>query len=151
MEEVGLRYPPLMEPTVDARDADRGIRHAAWRYLAHIEGSATALPTPDTWRPDGYERLLLAAVWGRQAGRAHAHAAPLREAVGELPPARTPGMLLAQSMLLGRFDAPGAGLSVLLGGLGDALTGTGPVARVVTLVTAGHEDLAGGGPLIRTQ
>ncbi|MGW8888105.1 glycosyltransferase [Streptomyces sp. NPDC055749] len=171
-QACGLRPLEPAEAAGPARDADRGVRHAAWRYLAHIEDGATALPAPGAWKPgggggaytnrgvggqddDAYERLLLAAVWGRQMGRAHRYAAPLREVVRALPSATGKGILLAQSMLLGRFDAPGAGLSgglsVLLGGLGDALTGTEPVARVVTLVTAGREDLASGGPLIRCQ
>lgn len=167
-----------------ALDADRGFRHAAWRYLAYIEDGFTALPAPADLRqgspapigeprtrgnsvlgeagppggaggprPHSYERLLLAAAWARQLGRDHRYAAPLREAVSELPAATRQGMLLAQSMLLGRFDAPGAGLSgglgVLLGGLGDALAGTETVAQVVTLVTAGAEELSDGGMLVR--
>ncbi|MEU8677734.1 hypothetical protein [Streptomyces sp. NPDC048560] len=166
-QACGLRPLEPAEAVGPARDTDRGVRHAAWRYLAHIEGGATALPAPSACKPgatggagtnrgaggqddDAYERLMLAAVWARQMGREHEYAAPLREVVRPLPSATGQGILVAQSMLLGRLDAPGAGLS---GGLsvllGDALTGTEPVARVVTLVTAGHEDLAAGGPLIR--
>lgn len=120
----------------------RRLRHAAWRYLAGIADGEYGLPAPDAVARDPYERLLLALAWQRRAGSSHPYAAPVRQALAGLPAVRTGGLQVVQSMLLGRLDTPGAGLSgglsVLLGSLGDALTGTGGVARVITLVTTDH-------------
>lgn len=106
---------------------DRTVRHAAWRYLHLLPDGPARLPDPSA-AEDVYERLLI------------------------MPPTvpidwddTRPGKLIAQTMLLGRLDRPGeglsGGLSVLLGGLGDRLAVTEGVAGVVTLVAAGHDDL----------
>ncbi|MFF5497665.1 glycosyltransferase [Streptomyces aquilus] len=111
------------------RHPDRAVRHAAWRYLHQLPGGTTHLPAPSA-ASDAYERLLLdppTPVLGP------------REGEGE-------GRVVAQTMLLGGLDTPGQGLSggmaVLLGGLGDTLAETEGIAGVITVVTAGHEDLA---------
>lgn len=107
----------------------RAVRHSAWRYLRQLPGGPAHLPGPSE-AGDVYERLLLAPP------------------VPVLGPERDgpAGRLVAQSMLLGGLDTPGQGLSgglaVLLGGLGDRLAATDGIAGVITVVTAGHEDLA---------
>ncbi|MFD5816710.1 glycosyltransferase family 4 protein [Streptomyces sp. NPDC127038] len=106
---------------------DRAARHAAWRYLYLLPDGPARLPDPSV-AEDVYERLLIAPP-----------AVPI-----DWDDAR-PGKLVAQTMLLGRLDRPGeglsGGLSVLLGGLGDRLAVTEGIAGVVTLVAAGHDDL----------
>ncbi|MDH6455520.1 D-inositol-3-phosphate glycosyltransferase [Streptomyces sp. SAI-119] len=133
---VGTGLAPLTtaEAAPAGRHADRAVRHAAWRYLHQLPGGTAHLPAPST-ASDAYERLLLdppTPVLGPQAGE--------RE-----------GRLVAQTMLLGGLDTPGQGLSggmaVLLGGLGDRLAETEGIAGVITVVTAGHEDLAADGRL----
>ncbi|WP_020139768.1 glycosyltransferase family 4 protein [Streptomyces sp. 351MFTsu5.1] len=117
-----------------ARHADRAVRHAAWRYLHRLPGGTAHLPAPST-AGDAYERLLLdpptPELGPREGGR--------------------DGRVVAQTMLLGGLDTPGQGLSggmaVLLGGLGDRLAETEGIAGVITVVTAGHEDLAADGRL----
>lgn len=113
-----------------AHTHDRAVRHAAWRLLATYDGplilpGADADTPPRSRSADVYERLLREAL--------QAPATP--EARG-----LRPGMLVAQSMLMGRLDRPGEGLSgglgVLLGSLGDALAETDHVAGVLTVVTA---------------
>ncbi|MEU3461241.1 glycosyltransferase [Streptomyces sp. NPDC006733] len=128
---AALQLQPLQpHEAVDlAQHGDRATRHASWRYLAGLPHGAHFLP-PAARARDPYERLLL----DRDAG-------PVLPAA-----AHRPGLLVAQSMLLGALDRPGeglsGGLSVLLSGLGDALAATGKVAAVVTVVTACRQDLA---------
>ncbi|MGW3866647.1 glycosyltransferase family 4 protein, partial [Streptomyces sp. NPDC005047] len=59
---------------------------------------------------------------------------------------REPGLLVAQSMLLGGLDTPGqgqsGGLSVFLGALGDGLVDADGIAGVLTVVTAGYSEEA---------
>ncbi|MEU1295575.1 glycosyltransferase family 4 protein [Streptomyces sp. NPDC005840] len=107
---------------------DRAARHSAWRYLHGVPGGAARLPDPSR-AGDVYERLLLA---------------PPVPVLG--PWSDREGSLVVQTMLLGRLDTPGQGLSgglaVLLRGLGDRLAVTDRIAGVITVVTAGHDDLA---------
>ncbi|MGX1372864.1 D-inositol-3-phosphate glycosyltransferase [Streptomyces canus] len=134
-EATGLAPLTPAEASPAGRSTDRAVRHAAWRYLHRIPGGTAHLPAPST-ASDTYERLLLdppTPLLGLQGGG--------RE-----------GRLVAQTMLLGGLDTPGQGLSggmaVLLGGLGDTLAETEGIAGVITVVTAGHEDLAADGPLV---
>ncbi|MFJ9724894.1 glycosyltransferase family 4 protein [Streptomyces sp. NPDC101209] len=131
----GLRPFTPVEGASLARDTThRAVRHAAWRYLHQLPGGRAHLPGT-SHAEDAYEHLLLAppapalGPWGEE------HA----------------GRLVAQSMLLGGLDTPGQGMSgglaVLLGGLGDRLAETDGIAGVITVVTAGHEDLAADGRL----
>ncbi|MET9390859.1 glycosyltransferase family 4 protein [Streptomyces sp. NPDC006624] len=126
-EAAGLRPLGAAEAADTAAASGRAARHALWRYLHRLPDGPAHLP-PVSEARDVYERLLL----------------------GPLPSAALTGwpdsgLVVAQSMLLGRLDRPGegasGGLSVLLGGLGDALAGTGEVGAVVTVVLAGREDL----------
>ncbi|MFC8450231.1 hypothetical protein [Kitasatospora sp. NPDC057223] len=134
-----------------ARATDRARRHAVWRYLSGIPRGADALPTAAPRTADRYEALLLAAAWEQAMPGAPAGEV-FRQAVRPLPATAPGGLVVAQSMLLGRLDEPGAGFSggmgVLLGGLGDALARTDRVARVLTLVSAGPDDLGHGRPLV---
>ncbi|MFF0201420.1 glycosyltransferase family 4 protein [Streptomyces sp. NPDC005017] len=113
----------------------RTARHALWRYLHRLPDGAALLPALDT-AADPYERLLLA---------------PPDTLTEEYWPAT--GILVAQTMLHGDLDTPGqgpsGGLSVLLGGLGDRLARVDGVAGVVTVVTAGPDDLARDPRLLR--
>ncbi|WP_051804471.1 glycosyltransferase family 4 protein [Streptomyces griseus] len=116
----------------------RRTRHAAWRLLRATGGQALV---PDVRTAgDAYERALLALL-GRDPSADRDRAEP------------PPGVVVAQSMLLGRLDRPGEGMSgglgVLLGSLGDALAGTGPVARVLTVVTACTPELEADPVLLR--
>ncbi|MFG2837712.1 glycosyltransferase [Streptomyces zaomyceticus] len=81
---------------------------------------------------DIYEHLLLDTLRDK----------PLAGARHALPHA---GLFVAQSMLMGRFDRPGeglsGGLSVLLDSVGEALASTAGVAGVLTVVTACRPDL----------
>ncbi|MGW6542338.1 glycosyltransferase family 4 protein [Streptomyces massasporeus] len=125
-EAAGLRPLGAAEAADAAARAGRTARHALWRHLHRLPDGPAHLP-PASEARDIHERLLLAP----------------------LPPAPTgwpdDGLVVAQTMLLGRLDRPGegasGGLSVLLGGLGDALAGTGEVGAVVTVVLAGRDDL----------
>ncbi|WP_405009800.1 glycosyltransferase [Kitasatospora sp. NBC_01539] len=150
-ETGGLRPLTAAECAARARSADRAERHAVWRYLSGTPHGAEVLPRVALRPADHYEGLLLAAAWQRAVPGAAAGEA-FRRAVRPLPDAAGRGLTVAQSMLLGRLDEPGAGpsggMSVLLGGLGDALTRTGRVARVLTLVTSGPEHLGAGRPLV---
>ncbi|MFF8413390.1 glycosyltransferase [Streptomyces omiyaensis] len=107
----------------------RRVRHAAWRLLAAM-GEHSLIPGVHV-AGDAYERALLAALGGKPP-------------IGPDPTGTRPGLLVAQSMLMGHLDRPGEGMSgglgVLLGSLGDALADTEAVAGVLTVVTA---DLAG--------
>ncbi|MFJ6940459.1 glycosyltransferase [Streptomyces sp. NPDC101132] len=129
----GLRPLTAVESASLARTTThRAVRHSAWRYLRQLPGGPGHLPRPAE-AGDAYERLLLAPpvpVFGPDGqGRA--------------------GRLVAQSMLLGGLDTPGQGMSgglaVLLGGLGDRLAATDGISGVITVVTAGYEDLAADG------
>ncbi|MFF9287584.1 glycosyltransferase family 4 protein [Streptomyces griseosporeus] len=127
-ETTELRPVGAADAAALAAEGDRGLRLAAWRYLhRHPEGSAH-LPHADA-AADVYERLLLSPA-PPQSGTV-----PLR-----------PGLVIAQAMLVGALDTPGqgqsGGLSVLLGGLGDHIAAHRDVAAVITLVPAGHDDLA---------
>ncbi|MFE2422685.1 glycosyltransferase family 4 protein [Streptomyces hokutonensis] len=106
----------------------RAVRHSAWRYLHQMPGGSAHLPDPGR-AADAYERLLLA---------------PPVPVLG--PDKDGPsGQVVAQTMLLGRLDSPGQGMSgglaVLLGDLGDRLAETDGIAGVITVVAAGHDDL----------
>ncbi len=119
------------DAVVEGAEHDRALRHAGWRYLAR-HGGTSAIERAE----DPYERVLAAVCRARPAD------APLWTA----PRARREGLVVAQSMLLGSFDQPGAGasggLTVLLRHLGAALPHQDGIARVVTLTPAGHDDLA---------
>ncbi|MFJ3501649.1 glycosyltransferase [Streptomyces sp. NPDC090135] len=110
---------------------DRRVAHAARRLLATY-ACAPPAPAGRGGPADAYELLLLDALENRPLGGAGITG--LR-----------PGVFVAQSMLMGRFDRPGeglsGGLSVLLGSLGDALARTDGIAAVVTVVTACRPEL----------
>ncbi|KAA6210988.1 glycosyltransferase [Streptomyces filamentosus] len=135
---AGLR--PLTRPELRAAATAPGrrTRHAAWRLL-RATGGRSLIPDVRT-AGDAYERALLALL-GRDPSADRVRAAPRR------------GVVVAQSMLLGRLDRPGEGMSgglgVLLGSLGDALAGTAPVARVLTVVTACTPELEADPVLLR--
>ncbi|WP_406209417.1 glycosyltransferase family 1 protein [Kitasatospora sp. NBC_01560] len=112
--------------------------HALWRYLSGLPGGGLVRHAPGPGG-DAYERLLLAACAeracpGSPAGRR------FRAAFADLAVGVRGAPVVAQSMLQGRLEEPGAGLSggmsVLLTGLGEALTAGARVARVLTLTTA---------------
>ncbi len=133
---AGLRPLTADEAAVSAAASPtREARHALWRYLHMLPGGRSRLLGTATAR-DGYERLLLN---------------PPVDLAGVNT--RPGGLLIAQSMLLGSLDRPGhgqsGGLSVLLAGLGDSLASTSKAAGVVTIVTAGHRDLAEDQELVR--
>ncbi|GAA2778742.1 glycosyltransferase [Streptomyces showdoensis] len=131
---------PLTRPELrEAASAPgRQRRHAAWRLLA-ATGGRSLIPDVGT-AGDAYERTLLTLL-GRNPPAERVRGGPRR------------GIVVAQSMLLGRLDRPGEGMSgglgVLLSSLGDALAGTGPVARVLTVVTACTPELAADPVLLR--
>ncbi|MEU2548732.1 glycosyltransferase family 4 protein [Streptomyces roseolus] len=136
---AGLRPLPGDRVLRLALGDSRRVRHAAWRLLARYgrrgEDLLRAVEAVDV-----YESLLLETL--RRGPRAEAPCA--------LPPS---GLIVAQSMLLGRFDRPGEGLSgglgVLLDSLGEALAATDGVAGVLTVVTACRPDLADDRVLLR--
>ncbi|MEV6832875.1 glycosyltransferase family 4 protein [Amycolatopsis sp. NPDC051102] len=115
----------------EGAEHDRALRHAGWRYLAR-HGAALRQERAE----DPYERALAAIC------RATPADAPLWTVA---PPERR-GLVVAQSMLLGSFDQPGAGasggLTVLLRHLATALPRHDGIARVVTVTLAGHDELA---------
>ncbi|MFF6873648.1 glycosyltransferase [Streptomyces sp. NPDC012450] len=128
---TGLRPLPPPELLRLANGHDRRVAHAARRLLAtYGRGRAHGAGGGDP--ADAYERVLLEAL-----GR--------RPLTGSGITGPRPGLFVAQSMLMGRFDRPGeglsGGLSVLLGSLGDALARTDGVAAIVTLVTACRPEL----------
>ncbi|MEU7786187.1 glycosyltransferase [Amycolatopsis sp. NPDC049159] len=140
-ERHGFRCVPVAE-VLDAGPRDRGGRHAAWRYLSQCDATpeaTEALSAAHAGAEDDYERLLSAVCLARQSG--HGHRSPL----WTVPPPDRGGLTVAQSMLLGSFDQPGAGasggLTVLLRHLGSALPRHPGIARVVTLTLAGHDQL----------
>ncbi len=127
---------PAEGAALGQRSARRAVRHSAWRYLHQIPGGSAHLPDPGR-AADAYERLLLT---------------PPVPALG--PDKDGPlGLVVAQTMLLGRLDSPGQGMSgglaVLLGDLGDQLAETDGIAGVITVVTGRHEDLAEDPGLVR--
>ncbi|MEC3976411.1 glycosyltransferase family 4 protein [Amycolatopsis sp. H20-H5] len=133
-------------------DSDRVARHAAWRYLSGRPGDpgARALLVKHRSRTaDRYEQLLLTAALHRLGANPSATHPLWPEPVA--PPAG-PGCTVAQPMLLGLPDRPGAGasggLGVLLLSLGDALTEVDSVARVVTIVLCPSTRLATLGTLV---
>lgn len=127
------RLRPLTEAQLLALSVGRhrAVRHAAWRLIAAYD-RIHLLPTRAEHQEDPYERLLKGALRNVPLQGADAVALP-------------PGILVAQSMLVGQLDRPGeglsGGLSVLLGSLGDALAQTGRVAGVITVVTASRPEL----------
>ncbi|MFE9423713.1 glycosyltransferase [Kitasatospora sp. NPDC006697] len=138
----GLR-PLSPAEAVGRAPAGRRAAHALWRYLSGLPGGVALLPDPDR-RSDGYEQLLLSACAhrsdpGAPSGRR------FRTAFAALAAPRPRPLVVAQSMLLGRIEEPGAGLSggmsVLLTGLGEALTADARIARVLTLTTARPDEV----------
>ncbi|MGW0119888.1 glycosyltransferase family 4 protein [Streptomyces sp. NPDC003327] len=131
---------PLTHPELRAAATSSGrrTRHAAWRLLS-ATGGQSLVPGVRT-AEDAYERTLLALL-GRSRSADRTRDEPRH------------GVVVAQSMLLGRLDRPGEGMSgglgVLLGSLGDALAGTGTVARVLTVVTACTPELEADPVLLR--
>ncbi|MFJ9523189.1 glycosyltransferase [Kitasatospora sp. NPDC101801] len=123
------------------------VRQAAWRYLSGLRGGARVLPVSHGRSSGCYEALLLSAAWQR-AAPGHPAGAGYRLAVAGLPAAPAEGIVVAQSMMLGRLEEPGVGasggMSVLLGALGDALAATGEIARVLTLAPGCGGDLGQG-------
>ncbi|MEU8516406.1 glycosyltransferase family 4 protein [Kitasatospora sp. NPDC048722] len=127
---------------VDLQPTGRPQRHALWRYLSGVPGGDLVLPSPDT-ALDAYERLLLAACYERVHPGAPA-GQRFRVAFDSLAEPFEAYPVVAQSMLLGRLEEPGAGLSggmsVLLTALGGALTTHARAARVLTLTAARPAD-----------
>ncbi|MEV7674624.1 glycosyltransferase family 4 protein [Streptomyces sp. NPDC088752] len=134
-----LRPLPPLELLRFASGHGRRVAHAARRLLATY-GHRPSLATVGHDPADAYERLLLDALEQR----------PL---TGTGTAGGRPGLFVAQSMLMGRFDRPGEGLSgglgVLLGSLGDALARTDGIAAVVTMVTACRPELEEDPTLLR--
>ncbi|WP_051767799.1 glycosyltransferase [Amycolatopsis vancoresmycina] len=140
-ERHGLRCLPVGAVLASGLD-DRRYRHAAWRYLSQCGGrpAATgALTAAHERAEDPYEHVLTAVCLARQDETAAS--SPL----WTCPPADRPGLTVAQSMLLGSFDQPGAGasggLTVLLRHLGAELPRHEGIARVVTVTLLGHDRL----------
>ncbi|MFE1345679.1 glycosyltransferase family 4 protein [Streptomyces sp. NPDC058757] len=136
---AGLRPVPGDGVLRLAAGGSRKVRHAAWRLLARYGGPGenrlrTAEPA------DAYERLLLEAL--RHGPRPWLRCSP-----------PSSGLFVAQSMLMGRFDRPGeglsGGLSVLLESVGEALASTDGIAGVLTVVTACRPDLEDDPVLLR--
>ncbi|MFJ8046021.1 glycosyltransferase [Kitasatospora sp. NPDC096147] len=146
-EEQALTPLTATECAAHAHGEDVRVRQAAWRYLSGVPDGADALPRARSAPCDPAEALLLAAAWER-AEPGHPRGAGFRHAVAGLPAAHPAGVVVAQTMLLGRLEEPGAGtsggMSVLVAALGDALTATVPVSRVLTLAPASGRDLAQG-------
>ncbi|MGW1514833.1 glycosyltransferase family 4 protein [Streptomyces sp. NPDC002394] len=137
-EAAALRPLTRTELRAAASAPGRRTRHAAWRLLS-ATGGQSLIPDVRT-AGDAYERTLLTLL-----GRG-----PSADRVRDEP---RHGIVVAQSMLLGRLDRPGEGMSgglgVLLSSLGDALAGTEPVARVLTVVTACTPELEADPVLLR--
>ncbi|MER5967241.1 glycosyltransferase [Streptomyces sp. NPDC002057] len=136
---VDLRPLPVDSVLRLAHGGSRRVRHAAWRLLARYgrrgESRLRAVQPVDT-----YERLLWETLRHEPPGGAGC----------SLP---SSGLLVAQSMLMGRFDRPGeglsGGLSVLLDSVGAALASTDGIAGVLTVVTACRPDLEDDRVLLR--
>lgn len=136
---VGLRPLPGDGVLRLAREGSRRVRHAAWLLLARY-GRRWGKRLRSVEPADAYERLLLEALCHEpRTGARH--------------PLPSSGLLVAQSMLMGRFDRPGeglsGGLSVLLDSVGEALASTDGIAGVLTVVTACRPDLEADPVLLR--
>ncbi|WP_345289873.1 hypothetical protein [Kitasatospora albolonga] len=131
-ESHGLSPLTAAECAAAAHSRDRPVRQAAWRYLSGLRDGAAVLPERSRTPADRHEALLLSAAWHRSAP-GHPAGEEFRRAVEGLPAVRPAGTVVAQSMMLGRLEEPGAGpsggMSVLVRALGDALTATGRIAR----------------------
>ncbi|MFE3504589.1 glycosyltransferase [Kitasatospora sp. NPDC059160] len=128
---------------VELRPMGRTLRHALWRYLSGVAGGGLGLPPHPAEARDAYEQLLLAGCWERVLPGASA-GQRFRTAFGPLTEPFTASPVVAQSMLLGRLEEPGAGLSggmsVLLTALAEALSAHARTARVLTLTAAQPDD-----------
>lgn len=136
---VGLRPLPGDGVLRLAREGSRRVRHAAWLLLARY-GRRWGKRLRSVEPADAYERLLLEALCHEpRTGARH--------------PLPSSGLLVAQSMVMGRFDRPGeglsGGLSVLLDSVGEALASTDGIAGVLTVVTACRPDLEADPVLLR--
>ncbi|MCD0480874.1 glycosyltransferase family 4 protein [Streptacidiphilus sp. ASG 303] len=153
LRPLGPAEARLLAPAQGGTPADRALRHAVWRYLSGLPAGAAHLPDPALHEDDPYERLLLAAAACRRAARPGAPGSALRTALPAAPPPAG-GAVVAQSMLLGRLDTPGqglsGGLSVLLSSLGDTLARTPGIGLALTLVAADRTALAADPVLLRT-
>ncbi|WP_410618739.1 glycosyltransferase family 4 protein [Amycolatopsis sp. cmx-8-4] len=141
-ERHALRCFPVPE-VVAGVDGDRGYRHAAMRYLSQCAGdpaAAEAIASIRERTDDPYDGVLASICSARLAD------VPTDSPLWTVPPPDRPGLTVAQSMLLGSFDHPGAGasggLTVLLRHLGHALPRRPGIARVVTLTLLGRDRLA---------
>ncbi|WP_369185605.1 glycosyltransferase [Streptomyces sp. Y1] len=136
LRPLSLREAAALDPV------GREQAHALWRYLSGIPGAGPVLPGADEAR-DGYEGLLLSAC-AERARPGSPSGRRFRAAFAALAEPSRGSPVVAQSMLQGRLEEPGAGLSggmsVLLTGLGEALTAGAGVARVLTLTTARAEE-----------
>ncbi|SEP53944.1 glycosyltransferase family 4 protein [Amycolatopsis saalfeldensis] len=139
-----------IDDVTDAATDSRHHRHAAVRYLSSRCAEPAAIAALEGFHAsagNGYDRLL-AAVALAGTGRPVIESAvwPPRRPVGP------GGLTIAQSMLLGPADRPGAGasggLTVLLRGLGDALGRQPGIGRVLTLVLCPAPRLEPGSPLV---
>ncbi|WP_370961596.1 glycosyltransferase family 4 protein [Amycolatopsis sp. cg9] len=137
-ERHGLHCLPV--GAVAGAPADRGYRHAAWRYLSQLGDSPEAagiLAAAHAGAADPFDHALSAVCLARQSGQG------FESPLWTIPAADRGGLTVAQSMLLGSFDQPGAGasggLTVLLRHLGSALSRHDGIARVVTLTLAGQD------------
>ncbi|MEU0797708.1 glycosyltransferase family 4 protein [Amycolatopsis sp. NPDC005961] len=138
-ERHGLHCVPV-SAAADAGPGDRRYRHALWRYLSQLDEAPAAteiLAAAHIRAADPYERALSAVCLARQSGQG------FESPLWTVPAADRRGLTVAQSMLLGSFDQPGAGasggLTVLARHLGTALPRHAGIARVVTLTLAGRD------------
>ncbi|WP_328453211.1 glycosyltransferase family 4 protein [Amycolatopsis sp. NBC_00438] len=141
-ERHALRCFPVPE-VIAGIDGDRGYRHAALRYLSQCDAdpeAAEAIASVHETTDDPYDRVLASICLARPGG------VPDGSPLWTVPPPDRPGLTVAQSMLLGSFDHPGAGasggLTVLLRHLGHALPRRAGIARVVTLTLLARDRLA---------
>ncbi|WP_439380994.1 glycosyltransferase [Amycolatopsis lexingtonensis] len=142
-ERHGLRCLPI-KALAGAAPGHRRYRHAMWRYLSQLDEAAEAtelLAAAHVRAGDPYEHALSAVCLARQTGPG------FKSPLWTVPASGRSGLTVAQSMLLGSFDQPGAGasggLTVLLRHLGTALPRHAGIARVVTLTLAGRDLLRG--------
>ncbi|MDT8915171.1 glycosyltransferase family 4 protein [Amycolatopsis sp. PS_44_ISF1] len=148
-ERHGLACFEVAEVAAAAEDG-RSHRHAAVRYLSSRSpdpAAAAALADFHASAHSGYDRLLAAvALAGTDRPVLEGPGWPVRRA------AAVDGLTVAQSMLLGPADRPGAGasggLTVLLSGLGDALGRRPGIGRVLTLVLCPAPQLGHDLPLV---